>query len=161
MSSPAARASHTETVSAPFSTVLAALVEKVYKPELHVPAVISSRIVADAGGRGVERHMHNTVKSVDPELGDIHELITWEESSHADGRRKVCFTFTTLTDLMFEGTVTNTAEELDASSTRVTYELQWNFKADVSQEARVAPFGGNCAALMRGAVLKMKATCEA
>lgn len=62
---------------------------------------------------------------------DIHELITWESSADQGVVR-----FKMLSDACLEGLVLNEATALDASRTKVTYTMDWQFREDVGPEMR-------------------------
>ena len=143
----AALASHEELVAAPYALVWRMLEKKVYEPQLSVPGIENVRILRDGGNGkdGVERKMFQKLRG-----NDIHELITW---TNDDSRCLV--TFAMLSDPQLEGVVTNEAEAVDATTTRVKYEMDWKYRPDVPVESRKVPFpaeGGGAAGVIKGAV---------
>ena len=157
----AASASHTETVAAPFDLVCALLEEKVYHPDRSIAAASNVRILRDGGGAdGVERKMFLATKG--PSGADVHELITWSREGGGDAPRRMLVTFTTLTDALTTGSVTNLAvEEPETRTTRLTYEMHWDWREDAPAARKAAPLFADAGAMMRGAVAGMKGLCEA
>ena len=156
----AVRASHEEVVDAPYQVLFDLLVDKVYHPERAVPGVSNTRILNDGGAEaGVERKMFNSGKN-----SDIHEIITWQDTTRSDGTRYCIVTFKMLSDPKLEGTVTNEAweviEEGGAKVTHLKYEMKWDFQEACPVEARTPPFPAGAAPVMRGAVLMMKGAAE-
>lgn len=109
------------------------------------------RIIKDGGAAGVERKMFSAAKAA-----DIHEMITWERS---DAGARGLVTFTMLSDKSLEGSVTNLAEKVDDATTRVTYAMDWAFRADAADAHKPFPDGG--AGMIKGAVNGLKKLCEA
>ena len=141
---------------------------------LSVPGISNVRIVADKGPvegasdarcasdgadaaaeqaarAGVERLMFQALRGA-----DIHERVTWEHTAERGLVR-----FAMLSDACLEGVVLNEAVALDAGRTRVTYSMDWRYRADVAPEARKAPFPDGGVGAITGAVRAMKAAAEA
>ena len=156
----AASASHTEAVAAPFALVRALLEEKVYHPDRSIATASNVRIIKDGGGAaGVERKMFLSNKG--PHGSDVHELITWEISEEAGAPRRMLVTFTTLTDALTSGSVSNLAvEDAATGGVTLTYAMKWDWRDDAPAERRAKPLFEDAAAVMRGAVQGMKALCE-
>jgi hypothetical protein len=160
MSFPAAHAQHTEPVRAPFDLIRALLEEKVYHPERSIAAASNVRIERDGGAAaGVERRMFLATKG--PAGADVHELITWACEGEA-GARRFTVTFTTLSDPLTRGWVTNVLQEQGAGGDPLlTYEMRWDYTEGTPAERRSTPLFPDASALMRGAVNGLKAAAEA
>ena len=160
----AASATHTELVAAPFELVRVLLEEKVYHPERSIATASNVRIVRDGGAsEGVERKMFLSNKG--PHGADVHELITWSVEGGGDAAaapRRMLVTFTTLTDALTTGAVTNEAvEQPAAGTTAVTYAMRWDWREDAPAERKAKPLFEDAGAVMRGAVSGLKALAEA
>ena len=111
------------------------------------------RIVGDKGGvEGVERLMFQAMRGA-----DIHELITWET---APDKTSGVVRFKMLSDPCLEGMVLNEAVAEGDAETRVTYTMDWQYRADVPEDQRKAPFPDGGAGAISGAVRAMKAAAE-
>ena len=123
-----------------------------YHPERSVPGVSNVRIVSDKGGvGGVERRMFQAMRGA-----DIHELITWEI---APDKTSGVVRFKMLSDPCLEGMVLNEAVA-EGGETRVTYTMDWQYRAEVPEDQRKAPFPDGGAGAISGAVRAMKAAAE-